>query len=75
MPHSGVVNCATAATLAAASSRMRADTVGWVVFSRYDGASIELWRLDLASGREQRLTSDGAVNVEPRQSPDPGARA
>ena len=41
-----------------------------VVFSRYDGAGLELWRLDLASGREQRLTSDGAVNVEPRLSPD-----
>ena len=41
-----------------------------VVFSRYDGSSMELWRLDLASGREQRLTSDGAVNVEPRLSPD-----
>src|SRR5688500_4892419 len=24
-----------------------------VVFARYDGKSIELWRLDLASGREQ----------------------
>jgi hypothetical protein len=41
-----------------------------VVFSRYDGSAIELWRLDLASGREQRLTSEGAVNVEPRLSPD-----
>jgi hypothetical protein len=41
-----------------------------VVFSRYDGKSIELWRLDLASGREQRLTDEGAVNVEPRLSPD-----
>jgi hypothetical protein len=41
-----------------------------VVFSRYDGSAVELWRLDLASGREQRLTDDGAVNVEPRLSPD-----
>ena len=41
-----------------------------VVFSRYDGDAIELWRLDLASGREQQLTSGGAVNVEPRLSPD-----
>lgn len=41
-----------------------------VVFARYDGNAIELWRLDLASGREQRLTSGGAVNVEPRLSPD-----
>ncbi len=42
----------------------------FVVFARYDGAAIELWRLDLASGAEQRLTSDGAVNVEPRLAPD-----
>jgi TolB protein len=41
-----------------------------VVFDRYNGAGIELWRLDLASGREQPLTSGGAVNVEPRLSPD-----
>ena len=41
-----------------------------VVFMRYDGDAMELWRLDLASGREQRLTHDGAVNVEPRLSPD-----
>lgn len=41
-----------------------------VVFDRYDGKAIELWRLDLASGREQQLTSAGAVNVEPRLSPD-----
>lgn len=43
---------------------------GSVVFARYDGAAIELWRLDLASGREQALTNGGAVNVEPRLSPD-----
>jgi len=41
-----------------------------VVFTRYNGKAIELWRLDLASGHEQPLTSDGAVNVEPRLSPD-----
>ena len=41
-----------------------------VVFSRYDGNSIELFLLDLATGREQALTSGGAVNVEPRLSPD-----
>lgn len=40
------------------------------VFARYDGKAVELWRLDLASGREQALTSAGAVNVEPRLSPD-----
>ena len=41
-----------------------------VVFSRYDGGSIELWRLDLKDGREAALTSGKAVNVEPRLSPD-----
>jgi Tol biopolymer transport system component len=43
---------------------------GSVVFSRYDGNAIELWRLDLKSGREQALTSAKAANVEPRLSPD-----
>ena len=41
-----------------------------VVFSRYDGDAIELWRLNLRTGREQQLTSGKAVNVEPRLSPD-----
>ncbi|MGH8215025.1 MAG: CehA/McbA family metallohydrolase [Rhodanobacteraceae bacterium] len=41
-----------------------------VVFVRYDGNAMELWRLDLATGNEVRLTSGGAVNVEPRLSPD-----
>lgn len=41
-----------------------------VVFTRYDGNAIELWRRDLTTGREQALTSGGAVNVEPRLSPD-----
>ena len=41
-----------------------------VVFSRYDGNGIELWRLDLRNGHEQQLTFKGAVNVEPRLSPD-----
>lgn len=41
-----------------------------VVFVRYDGNALELWRLDLTSGREQRLTTGGAVNVEPRLAPD-----
>jgi hypothetical protein len=43
---------------------------GTVVFARYDGAAINLWRLDLGNGREQQLTSGGDVNVEPRLSPD-----
>ncbi|HEY4071082.1 MAG TPA: CehA/McbA family metallohydrolase [Sphingomicrobium sp.] len=41
-----------------------------VVFDRYDGNGIELWRLDLQTGREQALTAGKAVNVEPRLSPD-----
>jgi len=41
-----------------------------VVFTRYDGKSFELWRLDLGTGREQALTSGGDVNLEPRVSPD-----
>ncbi len=43
---------------------------GSVVFSRYDGNSVELWELNLKSGLERQLTSGGAVNVEPRLSPD-----
>ena len=41
-----------------------------VVFSRYNGNAIELWRLDLKARREQQLTLAHAVNVEPRLSPD-----
>ncbi len=41
-----------------------------VVFTRNSGDALELWRLDLESGREQVLTSGNAVNVEPRLSPD-----
>lgn len=41
-----------------------------VVFTRYGRDALELWRLDLQTGREQPLTSGGAVNVEPRLSPD-----
>ncbi|MBM5810885.1 MAG: hypothetical protein FJ191_02795 [Gammaproteobacteria bacterium] len=43
---------------------------GSVVFTRYDGRAIELWLLWLADGREQRLTRNGGVNVEPRIAPD-----
>ena len=42
----------------------------FVVFARYDGDALELWRLNLQTGREQKLTSGKAVNVEPRLSPD-----
>ncbi len=43
-----------------------------VVFSRYDGRTIELWRLELESGQAIALTSNGGVNLEPRLSPDGG---
>ncbi|MGA9904185.1 MAG: CehA/McbA family metallohydrolase [Terriglobales bacterium] len=42
----------------------------WVVFARYDHDAIELWSLDMKSGRTQKMTSGGNVNVEPRFSPD-----
>jgi hypothetical protein len=41
-----------------------------VVFVRYDRDAMELWRLDVATGRQQALTQSGAVNLEPRISPD-----
>jgi TolB protein len=41
-----------------------------VIFSRYDGRAIELWRLELASGETSALTSNAGVNLEPRISPD-----
>jgi Tol biopolymer transport system component len=41
-----------------------------VVFTRYDGKAMALWRLDLASGKSHALTRGDAVNVEPRLSPD-----
>jgi len=36
----------------------------------YQKDAMELWLLDLASGRMQQLMHEGAVNVEPRWSPD-----
>ena len=41
-----------------------------VVFTRYDGNALELQLLDLATGTVTALTSAGAVNCEPRWSPD-----
>jgi len=41
-----------------------------IAFTRYDGRAMELWWLDLVSGDARRLTTNGAVNVEPRLSPD-----
>jgi TolB protein len=42
----------------------------WVVFARYDHDAVELWSLDTLDGRTRKMTSGGAVNVEPRFSPD-----
>ena len=41
----------------------------WVVFARYEHDAVELWSLDMRDGRTRKMTSGGAVNVEPRFSP------
>ena len=41
-----------------------------VVFVRYQHDALELWQLDLQSGKEHALTGNKAVNVEPHLSPD-----
>jgi len=48
----------------------RNDDGRWVVFARYDHDAVELWSLDLRDGQTRKMTSGGAVNVEPRFSPD-----
>ena len=42
----------------------------WIVYAKYDQSAVELWALDLATRKARALTRDGAVNVEPRFSPD-----
>ncbi|MDB4912265.1 MAG: hypothetical protein JWO39_3088 [Gemmatimonadetes bacterium] len=42
----------------------------WVAFDRYDGNSVELELLELATGKVAPLTSNHAVNLEPRWSPN-----
>lgn len=42
----------------------------WVVYVSYAEDAIELWALDLQTRHTLRLTSMGAVNLEPRFSPD-----
>ena len=42
----------------------------WVIYSSYRNDAMELWALDLASGKQKPLLMNGAVNVEPRFSPD-----
>jgi Tol biopolymer transport system component len=41
-----------------------------LIFTRYQNDAIELWQLDLQTGREVALTSHGDINIEPRYSPD-----
>jgi TolB protein len=42
----------------------------WIVYTKYDHDALELWLLEVATGKTGQLTKDGAVNVEPRFSPD-----
>jgi TolB protein len=42
----------------------------WVIYSSYRNDAVELWILELASGAAKPLLANGAVNVEPRFSPD-----
>ncbi|HMD18294.1 MAG TPA: CehA/McbA family metallohydrolase [Terriglobales bacterium] len=42
----------------------------WLAFARYDHDAVELWSLDMRDGRTRKMTSGGAVNLEPRFSPD-----
>ncbi len=46
-----------------------------LVFSRYQGDAVELWQLDMKTGRAIALTNSGAVSLEPRYSPDGGRLA
>ncbi|MEP6548790.1 MAG: CehA/McbA family metallohydrolase [Gammaproteobacteria bacterium] len=42
----------------------------WVIYSTYRNDAVELWILELATGSAKPLLANGAVNVEPRFSPD-----
>jgi Tol biopolymer transport system component len=41
-----------------------------IIFTRYQNDALELWQLNLQTGKEVALTSHGDVNVEPRYSPN-----
>src|SRR5262249_33994034 len=41
-----------------------------IIFTRYQNDALELWQLNLQTGKEIALTSQGDVNVEPRYSPN-----
>src|SRR5580700_8830218 len=38
----------------------------WVIYSSYRNDAMELWVLDLGTGKQKPLLMNGAVNVEPR---------
>jgi TolB protein len=42
----------------------------WIVYTKYDKSAFELWAIDCVTKQARPLTHDGAVNVEPRFSPD-----
>jgi TolB protein len=42
----------------------------WILYSSYRNDAVELWLLDTTTGRTSPLLQNGAVNVEPRFSPD-----
>ena len=42
----------------------------WVVYSKYHKDALELWALDLRTRETHALTTEGAVNLEARFSPD-----
>ncbi|MEZ4586593.1 MAG: CehA/McbA family metallohydrolase [Gemmatimonadales bacterium] len=42
----------------------------WIVYTVYVDDALELRALETATGRTERLLADGAVNLEPRFSPD-----
>jgi len=42
----------------------------FIVFARHHADAIELWRLDVASRKAEPLTHTGAVQLQPRISPD-----
>ena len=42
----------------------------WVVYTTYRQDAIELWVLDVEKRQSHQITSGGAVNIEPRFSPD-----
>ncbi|HUI62823.1 MAG TPA: CehA/McbA family metallohydrolase [Steroidobacteraceae bacterium] len=42
----------------------------WIIYASYRNDAVELWVLDTVSGATRPVLQNGAVNVEPRFSPD-----